>query len=163
MIDLAEIYINIQRENEAVVYLEKALKVYDDIDSKPKYYNVYKLLAMAYAGKDPEKTRYYIARYGECNDAFIKIQQELKDLEVNRAFNLEVEQFQMAREMEDWEENLDNLWRQHWALVILLAVCIISTVVFVSKYRKSDTGIKRLKTMGKGIAAGRRLKIFNRF
>ena len=114
MIDLAEVYINMAEEEKAISYLERALTVYDDIDAKPEYYNVYKLLAMAYAGKDPGKTRHYIARYGECNDAFIKIQQELKDLEVNRAFNLEVEQFQMAREIEGWEENLDNLWEQYW-------------------------------------------------
>ena len=149
MIDLAETYMKMGRDTEAIPYLETALTLHDDIDSSPEYFNLYKLLAEVYLSKDIKKTKSYLVRYGDCISEFIKVQQELKDLEARRAFNLEIQQFLMAREMEKEQEEKQNLLENYWILTSLLAVAVGLIIFILLKYRKAQTGIRHIKKIAK--------------
>lgn len=121
LLDLGESYLKLNRFAKADKYFQEALETLDEkvMQADPRYYNVYQLRANALMDTDVAISRKMLSVYVQCNEDFQRIQQQLRDQDQNRAFNLAMTNYWSEKEHNQEVKALDRTYTAWiWGMII---------------------------------------------
>lgn len=147
LMDLGESYLMLDRFSLADQYFQQALNLLEEaeIKSDPKYYNIYQLRSQALITADASLSRKMLRAYVDCNREFQRIQQQLRDQDQNRAFNLDLDNY--WADIDHQEEVIEIQARFRWKLIIVsfIIIALAYAAHYFWRIRKRKTIDRKVK------------------